>query len=195
MACRILVLQPTIEPTVVKASSPSHWTAREFPTLTFCLNSDWFKDRHVTQVGLRRFNPGTFTGNTGKGKLLRCAGCWFCHSTGDSPSESRAHTPAELRGGERHHATLWVFSAQRKARLFSFWGRRWFHICVCHLHLKKSYGYSFPHSFQNIYNLNVKKYLMAVSQACITNVISDNCYPEPLKIPAKRSDSDYHLYK
>lgn len=171
MACRILVLRPAIEPTAVKATtSPSHWTTREFPTLTFFLNSDWFKDRHVTQVGLRRFNPGTFTGYMGKGQLLRCGGGRFYHSTGDSPAESRAHTPADLRGRERHQATLWVFSAQRKPHLCSFWGRRWFHICVCHLHLKKSYGYSFPHSFQNIYNLNVIKYLMAVSQACITNV-------------------------
>ena len=35
MACAILVPQPGIEPAplVVKAQSPNHWTAREFPVL------------------------------------------------------------------------------------------------------------------------------------------------------------------
>ena len=38
MAFAILVSWPGIEPrpTAVKASSPNHWTAREFPLLAFC---------------------------------------------------------------------------------------------------------------------------------------------------------------
>ena len=38
MACRILVPQPGIEPRplAVKAWSPNHWTAREFPPAIFC---------------------------------------------------------------------------------------------------------------------------------------------------------------
>ena len=39
MACRLLVPQPGLEPgpSAVKASSPSHWTAREFPKTSFFL--------------------------------------------------------------------------------------------------------------------------------------------------------------
>ena len=40
VAFRILVSSPGIEPgaTAVKAPSPNHWTAREFPQITYLMN-------------------------------------------------------------------------------------------------------------------------------------------------------------
>ena len=50
-ACGILVPQPGIEPrpSAVKAQSPNHWTAREFPTAILTDDARWGekRDSHV----------------------------------------------------------------------------------------------------------------------------------------------------
>ena len=124
----------------------------------------------MTQDGLRRFSHGSCIGDPRKGKLLRCGGLWFRRST------RTAHAPAELRSRGRCQSSGLLCTNSSVLLL----GRRWFHICVCHLHLKKSEWMQLSHSLKAIYDLNVIKYLylMAVSLACITNVISNGCDPD-----------------